>query len=1814
MSQATRGYPISSGSVPRGGYPISSRGVFNPYFDDEEERDWAQQILRSRGIIPDVISDAPQESIWDRPASQYLRDITDKYTEREPDDIWPTRFVKRFGREVEREVNNPLGAGLMGAAAAIPIAGKLGAAAKLSPGILRALKTAGKAAGPIFGGIGITQAPEAYRQTKDVFESGFNPEETAESVIPLVETLGGAYLLRRAFKNRGLVDDPDDVVEQILKTSDEGTEVASTGTNTLPIRAITGKYHDEISPVIRRAVDNVIPAGTGQLDILRRDAIEVGLESVFRGKGGGKTPTEDYINLMGQAVDNRARQVIKEARDAGMDIDESPENLLRAYNYILKTKREELLDLKPTWKRDRMTAATVDKKQDIEIDHVKPPETTVGDVVDGTIARVTGIVKDPQSNTLADRLLRRALQFKMIAHFTDTGRMPNDELVKRMARRIQQRASNHDDYIEGLRKQIDYQEFDEVMPYKPEKLPDDYDKPHMTEPLVPYRSLIRDETMDYVAKQWEGKGNAGDMLIKQIAEVEAQYHFDTKGVYPKNIVEYMRENIKIPKGSDSDITFSHILDAENKNQFFEIAGGGILGKIFSNSKAKLLNQRKSSDVGFYPSPIPYNLDALDLTSFPVKARELVKETLRVALTRANIEPLKKGQTREDLLNLAVRNTLKQIKGKSFRGIGQVRNSLNNFVNKRREELIENAPEWGPVKVMYTPKGDLINVYIPEAKAMEVFAYKPPSGKTLDYSSGYKRYEDNYKQLIDYTKYLSTGTGVSAARLREYAAKIRQDMAVVRTAAEKGLMGRHEAMTVLDHLNNRIEAGILRSRIAKEFVDRKGRPKRYNPGRYDPEGEGRRIDGSVMQLFEQTRLEHTYELELKSLMDNPDLTMAEKYKAKFGLEQKLIRNLRSNEIKPTNEFFFSKISPLSKYTLLNDQLSRIKMMAQDRGLYTGDKDIEGDLKLDIDRLQDEIDKGHIKHAEEFEQISADSIEGNKLANDIRQELDAIQRELGEIDPVMSQSWTNMEEGTGTDIVTKTKKTVDDINASGDVDFSDKDEIYTPEAQKALREVVDEVLSDAKIYGRGQHKWNVLERIYGLTPKTSGKGAALRQERRKELIAYRKHWTAYEASQSRKLERINKRLRDLRAGMAVSNNPEKFREPIDKLMKEGKIVYENMRKAREKYPDIEKRQKAVDYEIEEMKKKNPNVSFDEMYMGIPITKIPLSGLFSPERSVKRLMSLVGGAFQGAYSLRNINGENLRELIYRQYSMYTLFTSRGIAHVDRVLSGKGRKEADRIVRELGTYDENQMGDEAKQLFALIQNYDENAATYAVNPGLLIKFDPDVSIGGFRDTSARENLVDWINIRAKQLSRAKHFGNGGRNDLKYLSRNSPLGKAMADTDNEEVARSITESTFVTRDNDYGFAKKVDTLNTIQFLSYLSLHWIGNLAGNINTLMHARGALKGAAKVMFDRKMFGQEKGFKYRASRSGVIGDLHSTIGSEIWARKWPQVSSKFIFLHHAESRERAWASAFGENTLETLWEMKKRGKLSEKAKRQLRDLTLEDPDNMTKLQEIHYIHARQRFAEITQGGNNPINMPPAWAGNNILNLFAVFKRFAYQGQASFFKAIEQNPKRAIPMALLISPLFGEVIGDMKAMVTGTVRGLAEGGNPLESIPKATNKELEYRIEKGTRANETVTGFLGGTGPGTAMGKYAMSDIIPDRVVANLLDAWFFGILSDIVLNAMEGEAIDPIVNSANIDFFTDVGLTGQQMMTNAAAGENPFDISTGQKRRWLRRVPHVGLGMSRAFYPTEKQEHDSTSSQWGSRQLRSRGRREIKPRQLR
>jgi hypothetical protein len=252
-----------------------------------------------------------------------------------------------------------------------------------------------------------------------------------------------------------------------------------------------------------------------------------------------------------------------------------------------------------------------------------------------------------------------------------------------------------------------------------------------------------------------------------------------------------------------------------------------------------------------------------------------------------------------------------------------------------------------------------------------------------------------------------------------------------------------------------------------------------------------------------------------------------------------------------------------------------------------------------------------------------------------------------------------------------------------------------------------------------------------------------------------------------------------------------------------------------------------------------------------------------------------------------------------------------------------------------------------------------------------------------------------------------------------------------ESKARDIM-SKFLKHD-EFKDSPGVRHLTQVQAMTKLALSAPSNTAGGLS-MIGFKGDVANAAKGIISALT----KNGRFDAQRMGVLQSLFRDAADEVG------YSSKFHYGNKwVEEFLRSAAGLTGKYQVESIFNSLKRNPTSSYNLARLKDLLLEKPERVLmqeKLTPLQLATAANRFTDLTQGRVNTLDLPHHWSNEPMANLLTQFKKFAFIQSTNIKNAMVQDLShgRIHPMLklALASQVFGEVAGDIKAVVRGQER----------------------------------------------------------------------------------------------------------------------------------------------------------------------------------
>lgn len=441
--------------------------------------------------------------------------------------------------------------------------------------------------------------------------------------------------------------------------------------------------------------------------------------------------------------------------------------------------------------------------------------------------------------------------------------------------------------------------------------------------------------------------------------------------------------------------------------------------------------------------------------------------------------------------------------------------------------------------------------------------------------------------------------------------------------------------------------------------------------------------------------------------------------------------------------------------------------------------------------------------------------------------------------------------------------------------------------------------------------------------------------------------------------------------------------------------------------------------------------------------------------------------------------------------------------------------------------------------------SAQHARNPGK-VPFEYRKDLGA---------MLEHIADMADTISRAEVLGAGDIGS-KGSMINRLIDSTPDPTRTHNLVRSHLRGAMDKNDDFYRALKSANRVATrSQVFTKLGLFTVSAFNNQLATLLHGNIApfAKSFAQALSGSKLL------KDVAKEYGTvaIGEIPANILAEAGRKPVPVVGNMVTW---AENLQRTIATGTGIGTAKALFKSAKAGnKMSQK---RLNDLMLEDTTEILKQQELdpdQLKFATQRFVEISQQLDAGYKLPPTWNNEPMLHIPLIFKKFAFQGTKTLKDAMVSNPSRNIPLFLMASPIFGELTGDAKAIITGAVRGAID-------LDASIIDGIAYELQNRGNFAGKVTKLQGETD----------TEWLVNRITADYVQSWGLGLMGDMMQAALEGD-------SGWLSFLGGPAIEqGTKLVTDVLQRD-----SENIGREGLRSVPVIGPGLQKGLLPYQSQE---------------------------
>lgn len=307
------------------------------------------------------------------------------------------------------------------------------------------------------------------------------------------------------------------------------------------------------------------------------------------------------------------------------------------------------------------------------------------------------------------------------------------------------------------------------------------------------------------------------------------------------------------------------------------------------------------------------------------------------------------------------------------------------------------------------------------------------------------------------------------------------------------------------------------------------------------------------------------------------------------------------------------------------------------------------------------------------------------------------------------------------------------------------------------------------------------------------------------------------------------------------------------------------------------------------------------------------------------------------------------------------------------------------------------------------------------------------------RQHLTEM----AKRTKEATNFG-----AMDIVDPASPISQLISESRNPGYAAELAKK-LLDRDQkgNADFRKITNDLTRIQAWMHLTTSGISNLGTTtmIPLQTNTSSFLTGLKEFALNNT---QTRTF---AESSGALSNIFREIFAD--GIKDHKFSPTTIYgMDAGETFMRSVSASAGRSYAKQLFDELKSNPNNLRAAKELQLFTLERPENLLKQPELttqQVQRAAFRAAELSQGMAEKQNLPASWTGSGFANLLTLFHKYQFAQTKAVKDLVIRNPTKAIPLLIGASQVAGEITGDTKAALTGSINAaLGNDSGPSESI----------------------------------------------------------------------------------------------------------------------------------------------------------------------
>jgi hypothetical protein len=344
------------------------------------------------------------------------------------------------------------------------------------------------------------------------------------------------------------------------------------------------------------------------------------------------------------------------------------------------------------------------------------------------------------------------------------------------------------------------------------------------------------------------------------------------------------------------------------------------------------------------------------------------------------------------------------------------------------------------------------------------------------------------------------------------------------------------------------------------------------------------------------------------------------------------------------------------------------------------------------------------------------------------------------------------------------------------------------------------------------------------------------------------------------------------------------------------------------------------------------------------------------------------------------------------------------------------------------------------------------------------------------QESYLDYLNKASRRVSMAEELGPEDINGKE-------LSKLIEQTDDPTYTTKLLRRLIPDRDDpnsltETAFSKANNLATKMMAYAHLSRYTISRMAPA--TEMVLRGNIGSMAKEMV--KVLTDSGYAQDIRSGTGVTENISNYMLDAV--NRYPKDSLlRKVLIPGAETTDnfmRTVSGGMGKGLAIDLFEKLKKNPTDTRSAMRLNNLLMEDPASVIKQNELTSQQlnlAGAKFSEMTQGLPEARKVPLAFS-EPLLQIPLIMKKYAFQHAKMLKDAVMENPIRNIPLAIALTQIFGEGIGDVK---TGLKSGAHEliGGDtdPLTAITNRGGYESSMLKKIGLGDNPVIGRMMDNT-----------------------------------------------------------------------------------------------------------------------------------------